>query len=58
MGGAEDVSFEDSFDNELRAELGDLGPESSRPRRDSGGGGADRRGGRGRGGGGGGAAVA
>jgi polyribonucleotide nucleotidyltransferase len=61
-GGAEVVSFEDRFDEELRAELGDLGPESSRPREDAGarprsggGGGRDRdrgRGGRGGGGGG------
>jgi len=61
-GGREVVSFEDRFDEELRAELGDLGPESSRPREDAGsrprggGGGRDRDRGRGgpRGGGGGG----
>jgi polyribonucleotide nucleotidyltransferase len=35
-GGREIVSFEDKFDEELRAELGELGPESSRPREDSG----------------------
>jgi polyribonucleotide nucleotidyltransferase len=57
--GRETVSFEDRFDEELRAELGDLGPDSGRPRDDagrarSGGGGRDRdrgRGGRGGGGG-------
>jgi polyribonucleotide nucleotidyltransferase len=43
-GGAprEFVSFEDSFDDELRSELGELGPEAARPPRDSDGG---RRGG-------------
>jgi polyribonucleotide nucleotidyltransferase len=60
-GDREFVSFEDRFDEELRAELGELGPESSRPRDDAGrprsggGGGRDRdrgRGGRGGGGGG------
>jgi polyribonucleotide nucleotidyltransferase len=42
------ASFEDAFDEELRAELGDLGPEahamrdSDGPRRGGGGGGRDR----------------
>jgi polyribonucleotide nucleotidyltransferase len=62
-GGAdrEYVSFEDAFDDELRADLGELGPESARPPRDSdgrgrgnGGGGRSRGGRGGRGGGGGG----
>ncbi|MCD9624911.1 polyribonucleotide nucleotidyltransferase [Rhabdothermincola salaria] len=44
------VSFEDSFDDEVRSELGDLGPDTAEERRNSGGGG----GGRGRRGGGGG----
>ncbi len=50
--GREYVSFEDSFDNELRSEFGDLGPAD---RGDAGGRGGDRggdRGGRGGGGGG------
>jgi polyribonucleotide nucleotidyltransferase len=48
-GGAprEFVSFEDSFDDELRSELGELGPEAARPPRDSDGG--RRSGGAGRG---------
>jgi len=51
-GGAEReyVSFEDTFDDEVRSELGDLGPDTAEERRSSGGGG----GGRGRRGGGGG----
>jgi polyribonucleotide nucleotidyltransferase len=47
-GDREYVSFEDAFDDEVRSEFGDLGPESA----PSGGGGGDR-GGRGRSGGGG-----
>ena len=43
--GREYVSFEDSFDEEVRGEFGDLGPETP-----SGGGGGDRSGGGGRGG--------
>jgi polyribonucleotide nucleotidyltransferase len=34
--GREFVSFEDRFDEELRAELGELGPDSGRPREDAG----------------------
>ncbi|HEX7095949.1 MAG TPA: polyribonucleotide nucleotidyltransferase [Acidimicrobiales bacterium] len=47
------VSFEDAFDDELRADLGDLGPEPARASRDtdSGRSRGGRRGGRGRGGG-------
>jgi polyribonucleotide nucleotidyltransferase len=47
------VSFEDSFDSEVRSELGDLGPDTAEERRSSGGGG-NGGGGRGRRGGGGG----
>ena len=43
-GGAETVSFEESFDAEIREEFGDLGPGAERSSRPSGGGG-DRRGG-------------
>jgi len=49
-GGTEVLSFEDSFDQELREEFGDLGPASAPPASDGGG----RSGGRGRSGGGGG----
>jgi len=36
-GGADELTFEDSFDSELRSELGDLGPASDRPSEDRGG---------------------
>ena len=50
--GVEYVSFEDNFDNELRAEHGDLGPAGGRgPSERTGGGGGRDRGGRGGGGG-------
>jgi polyribonucleotide nucleotidyltransferase len=40
---AETVSFEESFDAELRGDLGDLGPASAAPSEGRGGGGRDRR---------------
>jgi polyribonucleotide nucleotidyltransferase len=42
-GDREYVSFEDSFDEEVREEFGDLGPESPAPRGEGGGGGDRRR---------------
>jgi polyribonucleotide nucleotidyltransferase len=40
---ADEVSFEDAFDAEARAEFGDLGPGAGRPEREGGGGGRRRR---------------
>jgi polyribonucleotide nucleotidyltransferase len=48
--GREYVSFEDSFDEEIRGEFGDLGPEQTAPSGDRGRGDGGRERGRGRGG--------